>query len=120
MIGSTHEHKLTHAVLVTSLARNKQLDSATGGGILESNSVVVAVVGEYRLSLLSSLQRDLQLLDDLNGYGSGCGKVPDLLAFLLGFAEEFGDICGISAVLGFAEMELIRDDLGDFRPASRC
>ena len=59
---------LTHVVLVTSLARNEQLYGTAGSCILESNSIVISVVGEYGLALLSSLERDLQLLNNFNRY----------------------------------------------------
>lgn len=108
---------LTHVILVASFARNQQFDSTTGGGILESNSVVIALVREDRLPLLSSLKRDLKLLHYLNGYRGWRGEVPDLLSFLLSFVEELGNVCGVGALLGFAKMELVRDNLRDTRPS---
>jgi hypothetical protein len=115
--GETVDIVPTHVVLVPSFARNQQLDSATRGGILESNSVVITLVREDGLPLLSSLERNLQLLHDFNRDRGWCGEVPDLFAFLLRFSEKLGDVRRVGTILGFAEMKLVGDDLRNTRPS---
>lgn len=71
-------------------------------GLLEMTSVLGSLMGEDGLSGADLVEGNGVLLDDFDGDGFGCGKVPDLFAFGLCFLEGACDGSSVEILLGFA------------------
>ncbi len=64
-------------------------------------------------SRLQLFDRNSLLHDDLDGEGRRCSEVPNLLSILLGLLESFCDGSCIRIVANIAQLEVVRDELGD-------
>ena len=79
--------------------------------LLETASVLGALVGEDGLPSVNLVQGDGVLLNDFDGYGLGGRKVPDLLALGLCLLEGPGNGSGVDIFVGLAQVKALGNDL---------